>query len=78
MLAKQSLRYILLLYEIENEVGDLEPDLRRRILQEKAAPAMDMLHAWMIAQRDFVPEGSATASNAGQRCRATSMTGRYP
>jgi len=52
-LAEQALRYIQLLYEIESEVRDLESELRRRIRQEKAAPVMDRLHAWMIAQRDW-------------------------
>ena len=47
--AEQALRYIQLLYEIESEVRDLEPDLRHRIRQEKAVPVMNMLHAWMIA-----------------------------
>ncbi|PPV39478.1 IS66 family transposase [Ectopseudomonas oleovorans] len=61
MLAEQALRYIQLLYEIESEIRDLEPDLRRRIRQEKAVPVMDALHAWMIAQRDLVHDGSATA-----------------
>ncbi|MFH7572615.1 IS66 family transposase, partial [Pseudomonas syringae group genomosp. 7] len=56
--AEQALRYIQLLNEIESEVRDLEPDLRRRIRQEKAAPEMDMLHAWMLSQRDLEPEGS--------------------
>lgn len=55
-LAEQALRYIQLLYEIEREVGDLEPDLRRRIRQEKAVPVMNRLHAWMIAQRDLCTE----------------------
>src|SRR5471032_3371766 len=50
-LAEQALRYIKLLYEIEQQIRDLEPDARRRIRQEKTAPAMDALHAWMIAQR---------------------------
>ncbi len=44
-LAELALRYIQLLYEIEHEVRDLEPDLRRRIRQEKAVPVMDALHA---------------------------------
>ncbi|EGH49603.1 transposase component, partial [Pseudomonas syringae pv. pisi str. 1704B] len=26
---------------------------------DKAVPVMDMVHAWMIAQRDLVPEGAA-------------------
>ncbi len=59
MLAEQALRYIQLMYEIESEIRDLEPDLRCRIRQEKAVPVMAMLHAWMLAQRDLVPEGSA-------------------
>jgi hypothetical protein len=56
-IAEQALRYIQLLYEIESEVRDLEPDLRCRIRQEKAAPVMNRLHAWIIAQRELVPEG---------------------
>ncbi len=59
MLAEQALRYIQLLYEIEREIRDLEPDLRCRIRQEKAVPVMKTLHAWMIAQCALVPEGSA-------------------
>jgi transposase len=58
-LAEQALRYIQLLYEIESEVRDLEPDSRQRIRQEKAVSVMERLHAWMIGQRDLVPEGSA-------------------
>jgi hypothetical protein len=49
------------LYEIEREVRDLEPDLRRRIRQEKAEPAMDALHTWMIAQLERVHDGVAIA-----------------
>ena len=57
VLAEQALRYIAALYEIEREVRDLEPDVRRRTRQEKAAPLMDAFHAWMIAQRELVHEG---------------------
>lgn len=57
VLAEQALRYIAALYEVEREVRDLEPDARRRIRQEKAAPLMDAFHAWMIAQRELVHEG---------------------
>ncbi len=59
MLAEQVLRYIQLLYEIEREARDLEPDLGRQIRQEKAVPVMERLHTWMITQRDLVSEGSA-------------------
>ncbi len=61
-LAEQALRYIQLLYEIENEARDLEPDSRCRIRQGKAVLMMERLHAWMIAQRDIVLEGSAIST----------------
>lgn len=35
--------------------------MRHRIRQEKATPIIEALHAWMIAQRELVPEGSAIA-----------------
>ncbi|RMM72196.1 Transposase component [Pseudomonas syringae pv. maculicola] len=76
-LAEQALRYIQLLYEIESEVRDMEPDLRRRIRQEKAVPVMDMLHAWMIAQRDLVPEGSAISRALDYSLKRWAALSRY-
>ena len=55
-LAEQALQYIAAIYEVESEIRDLEPDERRRIRQEKAAPLMETLHAWMIDQRGLVFE----------------------
>lgn len=46
---------------MEREVRELEPGDRQRIRREKASPIIDVLHAWMIAQRQLVPEGSAIA-----------------
>ena len=57
ILAEQALQYIASIYEVEREVRDLKPDKRRRIRQEKVAPLMETLHAWMIAQRELVFEG---------------------
>lgn len=51
------MRYIADLCEVECEVRDLEPDVRRRISQEKAAPLMGAFHAWTIAQREVEHEG---------------------
>ncbi|NWD65972.1 IS66 family transposase [Pseudomonas sp. IPO3774] len=76
-LAEQALRYIQLLYEIESEVRDLEPDLRCRIRQEKAVPVMEMLHAWMIAQRDLVPEGSAISRALDYSLKRWAALSRY-
>jgi len=76
-LAEQALRYIQLLYEIESEVRDLGPDLRRRIRQEKAVPVMNILHAWMIAQRDLVPEGSAISRALDYSLKRSAALARY-
>jgi len=61
LLAEQALALFAKLYEVEREVADLPADERLRIRQAKAKPAADALHAWLIAQRQKVPPGSATA-----------------
>lgn len=60
-IAEKALHYIAILYEVEREVRDLEPDLRRRKWQEKSAPVIDALLDWMIGQRQLVPDGAAIA-----------------
>jgi hypothetical protein len=78
MLAERALRYIQLLYEIKSKLRDLEPDLRRRIRQEKAVPVMDRLHAWMMARRDLMPEGSAISRALDYSLkRWAALTGPY-
>jgi transposase len=60
-LAQQALALFGRLYEIEREVADLPAEERLQIRQAKAKPAADSLHAWLTAQRQKVPPGSATA-----------------
>jgi transposase len=60
-LAKQALHSIGGLYEVERQTRDMSDEDRWRIRQEKAAPIIATLHDWMLAQRDLVPNGSATA-----------------
>ncbi|MBS7661585.1 IS66 family transposase [Pseudomonas lalucatii] len=60
-LAEQALHAIGGLYEIERQARDMSNEERRRIRQDKASPILDTLHDWMLAQRDLVPNGSATA-----------------
>jgi transposase len=60
-LAEQALALFGVLYEIEREVAELGADERQRIRQAKAIPAADALHRWLIANRQKVPDGSATA-----------------
>jgi transposase len=59
--AEQALGYFRDLYDVEREVQALDVDARKRIRQLKARPVADDLQAWLIAQRQKVPEGSATA-----------------
>lgn len=60
-LAAQALDYIGELYAIEREAKLLHTRERWRLRQEKAKPIADKLHAWMLAQRSRVPDGSGTA-----------------
>jgi transposase len=59
--AEQALVFFGQLYDVEREVADLDVDERRRIRQLKAEPIADDLQAWLLLQRQRVPEGSATA-----------------
>jgi transposase len=58
---EQALAMFARLYEVEREVADLDAEGRWRMRQDKAKPIADALHAWVIAQRQKVPPGSATA-----------------
>jgi transposase len=60
-IAEQALAYIGRLYEIEAEAKTLSPPERKAIRQAEAAPVIDELYNWLIAQRQRVPKGSATS-----------------
>lgn len=61
VVAAEALRHIGALYEIERVLRELAAHERHRHRQERARPLADALHAWMLAQRQKVPEGSPTA-----------------
>jgi transposase len=58
---EQALKFFMQLYDVEREVKDLDLEERRRIRQLKAKPVANTLHAWLTAQRQKVPDGTATA-----------------
>lgn len=60
-IAEQVLALFGRLYEIEREVHDLNDDQRKAIRQQRSRLAADTLHTWLAAQRQRVPDGSATA-----------------
>jgi hypothetical protein len=60
-LAARALEYFGLIYDIEREVRHATPEQRLRARQEHGRRVVDALHAWMVLQRQQVPDGSATA-----------------
>ncbi|KFE58054.1 IS66 family transposase [Pseudomonas syringae] len=60
-LAEQALHSIGGLYEVERHTKKMSDEDRWRLRQETAVPIAEKLHEWMLAQRELVPEGSATA-----------------
>ncbi|MET3480384.1 transposase [Variovorax sp. 1126] len=60
-IGEQALKFFGELYEVERVVAELGPEDRRRVRQERSRKVADALHQWLTAQRQKVPEGSATA-----------------
>jgi transposase len=58
---EQALKFFGELYDIERDVAALAAEERKRIRQERSRKVADALHQWLTAQRQKVPEGSATA-----------------
>jgi transposase len=60
-IGEQALKFFGELYEVERVVAELAPEDRRRVRQERSRTVANALHQWLSAQRQKVPEGSATA-----------------
>jgi len=58
---EQALRYFQVLFKNEEEVVSATPEDRRRLRQRKSRRVAAALNKWLLAQRQRVPEGSATA-----------------
>lgn len=76
-LAEGALKLFGTLYDIEREAKDLQRDERLRLRQAKARPAADLLHAWLIASRQKVPDGSATAKAIDYSLKRWAALTRY-
>jgi transposase len=76
-IAEAGIQYFARLYEIEREVKDLDADERHRIRQARGRPIAEALHAWMIAQRLKVPEGSGTAKALNYSLKRWAALMRY-
>lgn len=60
-LAEHALKLVGVLYDVERDIKDLPADERHRIRQLRSRPAADLLYAWLMAHRQKVPDGTATA-----------------
>ncbi len=58
---ERALKFFGELYDIERDVAALSTEERKRIRQERSRKVADALRQWLTAQRQKVPEGSATA-----------------
>ena len=61
LIAYQALEQIGQLYELERQAQHMDGPNRLRLRQDESAKIILKLHAWLLAQRGKVPEGSATA-----------------
>lgn len=57
-IAEQAVNYIGQLYQIEAECKSLTTEERLQVRQSHAAPIIDALYQWLVAQRQRVPKGS--------------------
>ena len=58
---EQALRFFQDLYAVERDAAMLDVEARRAMRTERAKPIADSLKLWLDAQRQKVPDGSATA-----------------
>ena len=60
-IAGEALKLFGQLYEVERQAHGLDFDQRRTLRQQQGRPVADLLHAWLMAQRQRIPDGTATA-----------------
>jgi hypothetical protein len=76
-IAADGLQFFADLYDVEREVKDLDAAQRREIRQNKAKPIADALYTWMVAQRQKVLDGSATAKALDYSLKRWTALTRY-
>ncbi|TDR49549.1 transposase [Halomonas ventosae] len=76
-IAGQAIELIGQLYQVEREAQSLSADERQRLRETKARPIADALHRWMLAHREKVPNGSATAKALDYSLKRWAALKRY-
>lgn len=76
-LAAEALEHFQALYRIEREAAERAPAERLTLRQDQAEPLANAFHAWLIAQRTRVPNGSAIAKALDYSLKRWSALTRY-
>jgi transposase len=76
-IAQKALEYFGGLYDIERELRGLPADEREQQRQLQARPLADALHAWLLAQRERVPDGTAIAKALDYNLKRWNALTRY-
>ncbi|WP_373184035.1 IS66 family transposase [Halomonas campaniensis] len=76
-IAGQAIELIGQLYQVEREAQSLSAEERQRLRETRARPIADALHRWMLAHREKVPNGSATAKALDYSLKRWAALTRY-
>ncbi|SFU81870.1 Transposase IS66 family protein [Halomonas korlensis] len=76
-IAGQAIELIGQLYQVEREAQSLSAEERQRLRETRAGPIADALHSWMLANREKVPNGSATAKALDYSLKCWAALTRY-
>src|SRR5690606_21276438 len=76
-IAQQALDYIRQLYEVERSAANLDSNVRQQLRQEHAKPILDQWHQWLIAQRQLITNGTATAKAIDYSLKRWAALTRY-
>lgn len=76
-IAGQTIELIGQLYQVEREAQSLRAEERQRLRETRARPIADALHRWMLAHREKVPNGSATAKALDYSLKRWAALTRY-
>jgi transposase len=77
LIAAEALDYVGQLYQIERDAAGLPPEERQHLRQSRAKPIADQLHAWLMQQRQKVPNGSASAKAIDYSLKRWAALTRY-
>uniref|UniRef100_UPI0026263B86 IS66 family transposase n=1 Tax=uncultured Halomonas sp. TaxID=173971 RepID=UPI0026263B86 len=76
-IAGQAIELIGQLYQVEREAQSLSAEERQQLRETRARPIAEALHRWMLAQREKVPNGTATAKALDYSLKRWAALTRY-